>query len=1179
MAVFRDNPGQKQAIETDGAELLISASAGTGKTSTLCRRILKKVTEGEAPSSLDRLLVVTFTNASAADMRRKLGETLREALGRTESGEKKRRIREQMKLLPLCRIGTIDSYCYELVREHFDLLNLSPKIRIADDVELYKTKISCMRRAMEKMYRENALFPETAGSFLSSYSDKELCAVLVALYEKIENTSKGLEALSEQAADYEQAASLPFEEGKFGRYFLQRNRLVLSYFLEEYTAFERELDGRSPEEKGVKKCTEICRAEKEAVKELLEHLRAPSYMQEVLDRTEFEKLASMGEDPAYIRFKEARDLFKDYMKSYKNALLDFNFKDRQRILEAEGQMHRCLKELLEIYREDLWEKKRAAGVLEFSDIERLSKELLLQGEEKTPLAQELGASFDEVYIDEYQDVNQLQNDIFKALSKNNRFVVGDVKQSIYGFRGACPEIFSELRESYPPVEEGKRRGRVFFDLNYRCQKKLIAFINEVCGKLLSLCSDMRYHEQDNLRSGKDEEEESGSLLPQICLVTGQEELAKGKHAEAMYTAKSIAALLKQGTKGEDIALLLRNMTGAPLLAAALDQMGVPYSINCRKGFFECPEVLLLRCLLESIHNPTKDIYLAGALKSPVFGFTLDDLYRVKKGREKRSLYGALQDYAETTGEEKAAKALRFLSGMRKMAKEAPVDKLVYTVLGDCMLLPLLSKGQNAGRATEIQDNLLYFYDLVRIYSMDGKADLGRVLGRISDMAERNVASDGKSGEPEKGKVQIMTVHASKGLEFPVCWLYGCGKSLGGGRLQTKKYSSAYGQEFRVKNPDYPGIYDRSEADAVICAVEKEKAFNEETRLLYVALTRAKSKLFVSAQVSRSRLAQLESYRENGVHHRYPLEQNFSVISMILGAVGGKAGLYEMYIDQLPAGLEEAKSEIFQEEQAEILPDPRLEKEMRDRLSYVYPYKASTELPAKKAVSLLTPTVLDEGGEALDMLAEWQEPTVGEPIKPAFILEAERGQKRPTPAERGTATHAFLQFCEFEYLEKEGFEQERKRLVERAFLSAPVADMVEREPVEAFMKSGLYKRMRRSAESYREQRFLIALPAVEFTAEEEKRKALAGEELLVQGVIDGFFLEKDGKVVLFDYKTDHFSKEELKDPQACGIVLAERYRKQLFYYREAVTKMLDRPVDECYLYSFALRQAVPVFFED
>ena len=158
------------------------------------------------------------------------------------------------------------------------------------------------------------------------------------------------------------------------------------------------------------------------MKELLEHLRVPSYMQEVLDRTEFAKLVSMGEDPAYIRFKEARDLFKDYMKSYKNALLDFNFRDRQRILEAEGQMHRCLKELLEIYRKDLWEKKRAAGVLEFSDIERLSKELLLQGEEKTPLAQELGASFDEVYIDEYQDVNQLQNDIFKALSKNNRFV-------------------------------------------------------------------------------------------------------------------------------------------------------------------------------------------------------------------------------------------------------------------------------------------------------------------------------------------------------------------------------------------------------------------------------------------------------------------------------------------------------------------------------------------------------------------------------------------------------------------------------------------------------------------------------------------------------------------------------------------------------------------------------------
>lgn len=1177
MAVFRDNPGQKQAIGTDGTELLISASAGTGKTSTLCRRILRKVTEGEV-SSLDRLLIVTFTNASAADMRRKLSETLREALGRAD-GEKKRRIKEQLRLLPLCRIGTIDSYCYELVREHFDLLNLSPKIRIADDVELFKTKISCMRRAMEKMYREDPLFSETASSFLSSYSDKELCTVLVTLYEKIENTSKGLKTLSEQAADYEQAASLSFEEGKFGQYFLQRNRRVLSYFLEEYRVFERELNERSSEEKGVKKCAEICRAEKEAVKDLLEHLKEPSYMQAILDRTEFAKLVSMGADPAYIRFREIRDLLRDYMKSYKAALLDFNYRDRKRILKTEGQMHRCLQELFESYREDLWERKKTAGVLEFSDIERLSKELLLKGEEKTPLAQELGASFDEVYIDEYQDVNQLQNDIFKALSRNNRFVVGDVKQSIYGFRGACPEIFNGLRESYPPVEEGKERGRIFFDLNYRCQKRIIAFINEVCGKLLSFCSDMRYHEQDNLRVGKDEEGEDETLLPQICLVTGQGEPAKGKNAEAVYTAKCIAALLKRGTKGEDIAVLLRNMTGAPSLTAALDQMDVPYSINCRKGFFECPEVLLLRCLLESIHNPTKDIYLAGALKSPVFGFTLDDLYRVKRGREKTSLYGALLDYEEKTGEAKATKALRFLSRMRKMARETPADKLVYTVLDDCMLLPLLSKGQSSGRAAEIQDNLLYFYDLVRMYSLDGKVDLGRVLSRISDMAERNVASDGKSGEPEKGKVQIMTVHASKGLEFPVCWLYGCGKSLGGGRMQTKKYSSVYGQEFRVKNPNYPGIYDRSEADTVICAVEKEKAFNEEARLLYVALTRAKSKLFISAQVSKSKLAQLENYRENGVFHRYPLERNFSVISMILGAAGGKEGLYELYIDQFPTDLEEKKLEFFQEEQTEIRSNPKLEREMRERLSYVYPYTASTELPAKKAVSLLTPTILDDEGEALDVLSWQQDPTVGEQIKPAFILEAERGQKRPTSAERGTATHAFLQFCDFEYLEKNGFEQERKRLVERAFLSAPVADMVECGPVEAFMKSELYKRMRRSVESYREQRFLIALPAVEFTADKEKRKALEGEELLVQGVIDGFFIEKDGKVVLFDYKTDHFTREKLNDPQACGEVLAKRHREQLFYYREAVMKMLDRPVDECYLYSFALKRAVPVFFED
>ena len=1192
---MKPNERQQLAIDANGKELLISASAGTGKTSSMCKRIVHRVARAENPLSLDRMLIVTYTVAASADMRRQLTKTLRDELVEEKDEKRRNRLKEQIRLLPSAQICTIDSFCLDLVRCHFNRLELSPRVRIIGKAEALRVKRRAMKKAMDELYEnDDGTFTDLVDGFLNNYSDRELPDKLIDICAFFDNEQEGIDCLTALADRIDREKDLPFSEGLAGKTIAAKNRETLGFYQKEFERFAEFLRTASFSAGEIKnKDADLLLCERliSYVRELSEKAGDPAAFAESaalynggtlkkLDRAEYE------------RFKYVKERFSKLFGKQSALKIDFDFSSRRETLEQEAKDLRLLHTLFEKYEKEQEKQKRALSVLEFSDVERFALRLLFENGEKTDLARSLAEDYDEIYVDEYQDVNPLQNRIFEALSRGNRYLVGDVKQSIYRFRGACPTIFSELRETYPMVgeqsAEREGKGRIFFEENYRCSPPIVGFVNFVCRRILNFCTDMTYRDEDDLVCSR-KPDESGYIpayKPAICLLTKNSPLFDADRTEcfeAAYTARCIKALINGGVNGKDIAILVNRTKKMPELKRAFAKEGIPLDVTMHKGFFTHPEVIVLRCVLEMLNNPTNDIYLAGAMKSPVFGFTLDELLRIRRAGGKKKLYAALLAYYDQTRDEKCGKLLSFITDRRQKAKEWTADKLVFDIMQSCSLIQLLSYSQSESRRQEIKDNILYFYDLVRTLSADCVGEIGKVLSRIADMANEDDAGDGKSTVVTDGHVRLMTMHSSKGLEFPVCWLYGCAGALEKGGEKIDK-SKDFGVTFQIKDKRFPQFRLKSEnytANRILCRANEK---SEAMRLIYVALTRAKDRLFISGTVSDKTVSSLDKLAQLSDSGRAAADLCGSHLDLILLASdGGREGA-DVFLDEYPFDtntlLTGEKKEPEKEDPEEL---SRIRRQLEERLDFAYPHEGAVDLPAKLAVSVLYPGILDENGEqetpdetADSILNKGESARVR---KPRFILEKEGINANDSPALRGSATHAFMQFCDFGAFEKESFDEafrkESQRLKEQKFLDEATLKRVEKKGVERFFGSELYKMIMRADRKrfYREQRFMIALPAADFTSDEEKKAGLEGEEMLVQGVIDGFFEAEDGRIVLFDYKTDHFKKEELRDPAACERILIERHKLQLSYYKEAVRRMLGRQVDLCCIYSFALSKEI------
>ena len=1175
MAERRWTDEQLSAIETRDKTLLVSAAAGSGKTATLTERIIRSLLDEENPMDIDAVLVVTFTNAAAGELRAKISKALSEAV---ERNPENKHLKRQLYLLPSAKIRTIDSFCNEILRANCDRVGLSPNYRIADTAECELLAISIIEGLIEAVY--NGELPDIASPeefelladcLTDSGRTEELAEVFRYIHLRCDSAENGIDLLGELITKYSDVDEA-VENNFYGSYLMERYSEMLDHYLSAYSGYIRVFSqGTAAEVKYLPTA--------EGDRDILLSLRAVATYdsaREAIAGPEFARLASVKSADKTADM-ESFAILRKMMKEDLSEMAEYFLytSDMWRDLFASlGRLLTVLYRFESKFDSLFIEEKRRLGALSYADIERYTYKCLVKDGKPTDIAINTAAQFSAIYIDEYQDVNSLQNRIFEVISKpDNRFMVGDIKQSIYGFRSACPEIFAGMKNSFPPLEACKGDcASIFMSRNFRCDKGVVDFVNNIFDKAFSFVSgSIGYSEGDRLGYAKIQETgEPEYIYPKVYMT---DKAGDNTNLSAITVARKIAELIKNEKlnngmpiRPSDVAIILRNARGRDSeYAAALDSVGIPSCISGAKDFFLSPEVLLALCLLNTIDNPRRDIYLAGLLCSPLFDFTTDEIYLIRKyGGE--TLYESLVAYTNDNAEFVKGRAfLEKLDYYRTIAEGVGVDTLIYKLYHETGLMALASR--SGGR-----ENLTLLYDYARGYEAGSFKGLYNFINFINNIIDKKTTFDDARAKSGVDAVKIVTCHASKGLEYPVVFLVESdGRIYNKDRASRLAFSEDFGISFRLRTPSGLAVVNNPVQDIINDRIHR-KLYEEELRVLYVALTRARERLFVVGEcptVKRDEyLTKLSVIRENLSEYSFRRLSSYQEIILSCDTLSSPLdGEIE------PVGNEPNVSEIATRDSEN---DTKLQKnevnssDLVSRFVFEYPNHHLTELPEKMSVSRMSPTVLD-GTDAECVILEVKEDADDEEKKllPSFIL----GTKADESAKRGIATHLFMQFCDLKNLYDFGADAELKRLCAFGFLSLDDSRRVRLREIEMFRKSRLFAEMLDAKNVYRELRFNLQLPATEFTEDEQRIAAYADREILVQGVIDCIIERKDGSIALYDYKTDRLTNEELSDRSLAEKRLREKHSMQLNIYALAIEKIFSRSPSVIEVYSLPLGDTV------
>ncbi len=1192
---------QLSAIEERKKTLLVSAAAGSGKTATLTERIIRSLTDEENPVNIESILCVTFTVAAANELKAKLSRALEDACEREPENAK---LRHQLNMLPSAKIRTIDSFCNDILRMGADRVGLSAGYRIADTAECELLAISILDGLIGAVYRGELAdvatpeeFEALADCLTDSKKVEELSEVFRLVYSKFDSSEIGIDAMLPLIENFSTEGISGVEGTLHGKYLINITSELFSHYKNVLEKYREPLFSGSEGEKIY-------------------------YGMFVYDLEQIENVLSKntysGLREAIMSFElpDAKRMKKgvektDLMESYAEKRNELKAAVRKKILKFFIYTEREWKESLDglykllsvLYRFEkkfdtlfLEEKKRRAA-LSYADIERLCYACLIKDGEPTDIAINLANQFEAVYIDEYQDVNSLQNSIFEVISRpTNRFMVGDIKQSIYGFRLACPEIFADMKASFPTLAESDGdNASIFMSKNFRCDRGIVDFVNGIFDKVFGLVGEsIGYEDGDKLKFAKVYDgEEPKYKKPVVCVVDGgassytededEDEGESGDISEADVVAEKISELLSEGelNNGEavmpsDIAIIIRSKKKSALYAEALARRGIPAEISGAKSFFLSSEVLLTLCLLNSIDNPRRDIYLAGLVCSPIFSFTADDLYLIRSRGKGETLWEAISDYTAAHPEfEKGRYFLDRMDYYRTISEGIGVDTLLAKLYRECGLMALASHSDGA-------DNLSVLYDYARSYESGVYKGLYNFINFINNILDKKTEFDDKRAGSASDAVRIITCHSSKGLEYPIVFLAEASGSFSMQDVRPRLvYSSDMGITFRQRTPSGLAVVDSPIHD-LNCHYILRKQREEELRVLYVALTRAREQLYV---VGKSRMKTRENY-ENKVYAQrdtlspYVVRCMNNYLDLIVSTMDGKYVYpeefiknYDSYAPQEPSAEDEDELSLPEKvDFSEPAEDPALVRELSERFGFEYPERYMTILPEKLSVSRTSPHVLEENDGAAILFEDIITDEDGEEKKrrlPAFVV----GRDAEESAKKGIATHMVLQFCDLEGLLKDGAEAELDRLYREGFISEQDKKRVRVDEIKKFINSRLFSEMREAKKLYRELRFNLLLPADIFTENEEQRAALRGKEILVQGVIDCIVEYADGTLGLFDYKTDRLTREEREDRTLAEKKLREKHSLQLSYYSLAVEKMFGKRPSRVEVYSLPLGETV------
>ena len=1203
---------QLDAINTRDKTLLVSAAAGSGKTATLTERIISSVLDESNPINIEDMLIVTYTRAAVGELRERIGKAVKNALKERPDDE---RLERQLHMLPSAKISTIDAFCADILRANAERVGINPSFRVPDSAEAQLLGENILAGLIEAIYEGE--LPEVATpSELDALTDclaqarkqNELPKIIHKIYSSTLNALEGVGAIGMLVDEFNPEKFAGVENTGFGGYCITRLCEMLAHYKRVFRDIHSEISAIG-DGKHAKVLDMIDDAL--ALIDTLEKKKTYTELRDVLSTYEFKRAASVSKKDNLPPIGIVRKAFKEDIEKIRDDF--FLHPEEEWRIAYNGLyrqfdvLYRVVKEFDRLFRQE----KTRRGMCEFSDVERLTYECLWQDGEKTDVAKEQAKLYKAVYIDEYQDVNSLQNKIFEAIStETNRFMVGDIKQSIYEFRSANPKIFADMKKSFPPL---KTKGdypaaSIFMSNNFRCDEGVIDFVNDVFDRIFHyLRKSIGYVEGDRLTFSKVyDHEKPAYVYPEVCLVPSISQsdpryalLGENTDLVPEVVARKIKELIDEGhlDNGEKIqprhiAIILRNVKNKGVkYARELGKLGIPAALAENERFFINPDVLLVLCLLNSIDNPHKDVYLAGLMCSPIYNFKLGDVALIRKLAPADTLYDSLVKYSECEGGEKVKRFLDKLSTYRLMSEGMPTDKLLMKLYHETGLLALSSTKK------ESKDNLMLLYEHARKFEAGSFKGLYNFISYVNQLTGRESDFDKREAPGECDAVRIITAHGSKGLEYPVVFFAGGTKSFkkDGDAMEAPRFE--YEEGFGM------GMFLRTESGLarvknatknIIKDYRLRKKIEEEARVLYVILTRARERLYVVGQVK----ADIETFdAECDAAREYLSEYSVYKIPHLLGMVlEAKKFDYKLpteFLKEAPVIYTDKAYELLengemldQDEENESTPTEKTEVSERDaddvlaqlkeRFSYEYPDAHLTRLPGKLSVSRLYPTILDGSDEFAVKLDDGEEKTEqNEEEKRAYLPKFRSKEDANLSAERGIATHMLLQFCSLERLKKEGAKAELNALKSGGFLSGKDAELVRIKEVESFRNSRLIDDMMAAKTIHRELRFNVKLPASDFTTDEEQKRLYTDERVLVQGVIDCLYEDADGEYHLVDYKTDRLTPDERADKQKAREKLYAKHSLQLSYYAKAVELIFGKYPKTIEVYSLPLGDTVDV----
>ncbi|HHW47664.1 MAG TPA: helicase-exonuclease AddAB subunit AddA [Clostridiaceae bacterium] len=1284
---------QLAAITEKGCNILVAAAAGAGKTAVLVERIIRKITDANNPVDIDRLLVVTFTNAAAAEMRERIGDAIAKEIERNPASN---RLHKQLTLLNRASITTIHSFCLEVIRNNFYLLDIDPNFRIADETESMLLKMEALEELFEQKYEKEILeqeFLELVECYGGSRDDRALQDMVIRLYDFVQSHPWPEKWLDDSTEAFNLAEGADFSTTRWAEILVRSINIELRGLIDELDKAVKAMEGS----KGFEPYIQTFKDDISILDMLARQSESCSSwdaLYNAFNGIKFKRLAACGKDidrNVQEYAKAVREEVKQKIKKFREEIFIFDSRSIAEDLRKLYPLMKCLSGLVKEFGEIYAAKKRNKSLLDFNDLEHLCLDILVEhdgnGIKPSNAALVLKERFEEILIDEYQDSNLVQEIILNSIARKgpnerNIFMVGDVKQSIYRFRQARPELFLEKYNSYPS-ESGHENRKILLYKNFRSRKEILDGVNFVFSQIMSQnIGELDYDENEALKPGLeyvqpdegkvctgeievniideecseeadrdfgtdnaelsdysdisnedgrtkeygDDEEEPDVIQAEARIVARRiKELIGSKDSDNHFMVYDKGKKEFRPIKFRDIVILMRaTQNWADVFVEELNNSGIPCYADTGTGFFKTIEVQTILSLLQVIDNPMQDIPLLSVLRSPIASFDTQELIDIRAADDEATFYEAMKKFAEENICATAQKAENFLKNLARWRDSAlymPTDELIWYLYTDTGYYSYA--GAMPGGAQR-QANLRMLFEWARQYEGTSYRGLFNFINFINKLksSQSDMGSAKIIGENED-VVRIMSIHKSKGLEFPVVIVAGCGKRFNMADLNSSillHQDLGFGPDFvdykrRISYTTPPKYALRHKM--------RLEALSEEMRILYVAFTRAREKLIITGTVkdigktvtSWLRCASVDSLKLQEYDilraKRYldwigPCIIRHKDCQVLREKAGIGANGFSCLDDSsswhvrlwnkkdLLAEKEKAKKEEqefmqwIREIEASGEQSPYSE-EIKRRLDWRYGYEYLHSLPTKISVTELKKYYNAEFSEEY-MPQEVFTPHLVE--KPLF-LEEDRGLN---PAEKGIALHFVMQRLDLDKISAivhgssdfdNGFNnklyeeigRQLGNMVEKELLTAQQSASVDIKKVAGFFSSDLGRRMLKSEKIYREAPFNLefcledlyfGIPQNMCKFDESDGKTgdfsqphtdndTGTETILLQGVIDCFFEEDDG-IVLIDYKTDYV-------PNGGTDIIKKRYEPQIEYYSKALARMTGKKVKERYIYLF------------